>query len=76
MQKSSNSALRWGCQDLQKRDLIKLTRKDLKAFISETLNKEKKKQATLKKPRAETAQKRQEQKQKKWEAIVEKVQDV
>lgn len=76
MQNSSNSALRWGCQDLQKRDLIKLTRKDLKAFISETLNKEKKKQTALKKPRTETAQKRQEQKQKNWEAIVEKVQDV
>lgn len=76
MQNSSNSALRWGCQDLQKRDLIKQTRKDLKTFISETLNKEKKKQATLKKPRTESAQKRQEQKLKKWEAIVEKVQDV
>lgn len=76
MQNSSNSALRWGCQDLQKRDLIKQTRKSVQRFITENLNKEKEKERTLKKPRTETAQKRQEQKQKKWAAIVEKVQDV
>lgn len=76
MQNTSDSALRWGCQDLQKRDLIKQTRKSVQQFITENLNKGKKKEAALKKPRTESAQKRQEQKLKKWEAIVEKVQDV
>lgn len=76
MQNTSDSAVRWGCQDLQKRDLIKQTRKSVQRFITENLNKEKKKQAALKKPRTEAVQKRQEQKQKRWEAIVEKVQDV
>lgn len=76
MQNSSNFVLRWGCQDLQKRDLIKQTRKSVQRFVTESLNKEKEKERTLKKPRTEIAQKRQEQKQKKWAAIVEKVQDV
>ena len=76
MQNISLSSLRWGCQDLQKRDLIKQTRKSVQRFITENLNKEKEKEVALKKPRTETVQRQQEQKLKKWEAIVGKVQDV
>ena len=57
-QNSSNSVLRWGCQDLQRKDLIKAVRSAAKKEISAMEKKVATKTASLKKPRSEAAQQR------------------
>ena len=55
-QSTNDSVLRWGCQDLQKRDLVKSVRSVAKKYIH-TLEKEaEKKTANLKKARSAAAQ--------------------
>ena len=58
MQNASNNVQRWGCQDLQKKDLVRSIRSNSKKYIN-TLKKEAQaKTESLKKPRATQAQKR------------------
>lgn len=76
MQNSSNSVLRWGCQDLQKKDLIKQTRANVRKFIASSQKEEQTKETALKKPRSASAQKCHEQKMKERETTVSKVQEI
>ena len=55
-QNSSNSVLRWGCQDLQKKDLITAVRSAAKKQIHAIEKDAEVKTASLKKPRSEAAQ--------------------
>ncbi|MBQ8271990.1 MAG: DUF1768 domain-containing protein [Tidjanibacter sp.] len=55
-QNTSNSVLRWGCQDLQKKDLIKAVRSAAKKEISAIEKEVAAKTASLKKPRSEAKQ--------------------
>lgn len=55
-QNTSNSVLRWGCQDLQRKDLIKAVRSAAKKEISAIEKEVSAKTASLKKPRSEAAQ--------------------
>ena len=55
-QNTSNSVLRWGCQDLQKKDLIKSVRSVAKKHINTIKKEHQIKESTLKKPRSESAQ--------------------
>lgn len=55
-QNTSNSVLRWGCQDLQRKDLIKAVRSAAKKEISAMEKKVATKTASLKKPRSEAKQ--------------------
>jgi transcriptional regulator len=56
LQNSSNSVLRWGCQDLQKKDLVKSVRSVAKKHIHTIEKEAMTKTALLKKPRSITAQ--------------------
>ena len=76
MQNSSNLVLRWGCQDLQKKDLIKRTRVSVRKYIASCQKEEQTKENKLKKPRTESAQKCHEQKMKGRETAVSKVQKI
>lgn len=55
-QNTSNSVLRWGCQDLQKKDLIRAVRSAAKKQIHAIEKDAEVKTASLKKPRSEAAQ--------------------
>ena len=55
-QNTSNSVLRWGCQDLQKKDLIKSVRSKAKKHINTLIKEVEQKTLSLKKPRSESAQ--------------------
>lgn len=57
-QNSTNSVLRWGCQDLQKKDLVSAVRSAAKKQIHATEKEAEAKTASLKKPRSEAAQQR------------------
>lgn len=57
-QNSTNSVIRWGCQDLQKKDLISAVRSAAKKQIHATEKEAEAKTASLKKPRSEAAQQR------------------
>ena len=52
MQNSTNSVLRWGCQDLQKKDLIKAVRASTSKYIRSVEKEAMTKTASLKKPRS------------------------
>ena len=56
MQNSTNSVLRWGCQDLQKKDLVSAVRSAAKKHIHSIEKEAIAKTASLKKPRSEAAQ--------------------
>lgn len=58
MQNTSNSVLRWGCQDLQKKDLVKKIRSNSTKYITTIKKEAEAKTASLKKPRSTQAQKR------------------
>lgn len=58
MQNTNESVLKWGCQDLEKKSLIKEMRKQVKRGITELEKSAKAKTASLKKPRSAEAQKR------------------
>ena len=55
-QNSSSSVIRWGCQDLQKKDLIRAVRSAAKKQIHAIEKEAAAKTASLKKPRSEAAQ--------------------
>ena len=55
-QNTSNSVLRWGCQDLQKKDLIKRVRTNTRKHINTLIKETEQKTLSLKKPRSESAQ--------------------
>ena len=55
-QNTSNSVLRWGCQDLQKKDLIKSVRTNTRKHINTLIKETEQKTLSLKKPRSESAQ--------------------
>ena len=55
-QNSTNSVLRWGCQDLQKKDLVKSVRSAATKYINTIKKAAKTKTISLKKPRSIAAQ--------------------
>ena len=55
-QNTSNSVLRWGCQDLQKKDLVKSVRSNAKKHINTLIKEVEQKTLSLKKTRSESAQ--------------------
>lgn len=55
-QNSTNSVLRWGCQDLQKKDLVRSVRSAAKRHIHALEKEAEIKTTSLKKPRSVTAQ--------------------
>ena len=58
MQNTNESVLKWGCQDLEKKSLIKEMRKQVQKAIRELQKSAKVKTDSLKKPRSAQAQKR------------------
>lgn len=76
MQNTTESVLKWGCQDLQKKDLIKQTRISVRRYISALRKEAISREETLKNPRTEAAQKRHEQKMKQMKSNIDKVQKV
>ena len=57
MQNSTNSVLRWGCQDLQKKDLVRAVRTSTGRYIRSFEKDALAKTASLKKPRSASKQK-------------------
>lgn len=76
MQNTTESVLKWGCQDLQKRDLIKQTRNSVRRYISALRKEAISREETLKHPRTEAAQKRHEQKMRQMKSNIDKVQEI
>lgn len=76
MQNTTESVLKWGCQDLQKRDLIKQTRNSVRRYISALRKEAISREETLKNPRTEAAQKRHEQKMRQMKSNIDKVQEI
>lgn len=74
MQNTTESVLKWGCQDLQKKDLIKQTRNSVRRYISALRKEAISREGTLKNPRTEAAQKRHEQKMRQMKSNIDKVQ--
>lgn len=58
MQNTNESVLKWGCQDLEKKSLIKEMRKQVQKAIRELQKSAKVRTDSLKKPRSAEAQKR------------------
>lgn len=63
-QNSTNSVLRWGCQDLQKKDLVKSVRSAAKKHMHTIDKNAKIRTASLKKPRSIAAQQKADDKLK------------
>jgi predicted NAD-dependent protein-ADP-ribosyltransferase YbiA (DUF1768 family)/DNA-binding XRE family transcriptional regulator len=63
-QNSTNSVLRWGCQDLQKKDLVGAVRSTAKKYIHAIEKEAEVKTSALKKPRSIAAQQRADMKLK------------
>ena len=63
-QNTTNSVLRWGCQDLQKKDLVKSVRSAARRHIHNIEKEAEVKASVLKKPRSTTAQQKVEAKLK------------
>lgn len=76
MQNTTESVLKWGCQDLQKKDLIKQTRISVRRYISALRKAAISREETLKNPRTASAQKRHEQKMKQFESNISKIQKI
>lgn len=76
MQNSTNSVLRWGCQDLQKKDLIRAVRTSTGRFLRSFEQEALKKTASLKKPRSVSKQKSYDDKLKAQIQSMEKVVDI
>lgn len=64
MQNTSNSVLRWGCQDMQKKDLVKSVYADATKCINAMAKADTLKTAELKIPRSKNAQERHDMKMK------------
>lgn len=73
MQNTSNSVLRWGCQDLQKKDLVKQTRSAVSRFLREQEKELVLRDESLKKPRSESAQQLHDAKLKAGNQAINKV---
>lgn len=56
MQNSTNSVLRWGCQDLQKKDLVRAVRASASKYIRSVEKEAMARTASLKKPRSTSNQ--------------------
>ena len=76
MQRTNESVLKWGCQDLEKRDLINKTRSSVRRYISALQKEAISREETLKNPRTASAQKRHEQKMKQFESNIGKIQKI
>lgn len=76
MQNSSNSVLRWGCQDLQKKDLIRKTRAAVSRFLRVQEKQMILRDEALKKPRTEPAQHLHDAKIKASNQAISKVCDI
>lgn len=76
MQNTTESVLKWGCQDLQKKDLIKQTRNSVRRYISAIRKEAISREETLKNPRTAAAQKRHEQKMRQMKSNIDKVQEI
>lgn len=76
MQRTNESVLRWGCQDLEKRDLINKTRNSVIKYITCLKKEEIRREKKLKHPRTEAAQKRHEQKMRQMKSNINKVQEI
>lgn len=76
MQNTTESVLKWGCQDLQKKDLIKQTRNSVRRYISALRKEAISREETLKNPRTASAQKRHAQKMRQMKSNINKVQEI
>ena len=76
MQRTNESVLKWGCQDLEKRDLIIKTRNSVIKYITYLQKKEICREEKLKHPRTEAAQKRHAQKMRQMKSNINKVQEI
>lgn len=76
MQNTTNSVLRWGCQDLQKKDIIKDMRSNAKKAINSIKKAEKAKTEALKKPRNKDAQEKRDMKIEARINAMEKMADI
>lgn len=76
MRRTNASVLKWGCQDLEKRDLINKTRNSVRKYITDLRKEEICREEKLKHPRTESAQKRHQQKMKQFESNVGKIQEI
>ena len=72
-QNTSNSVLRWGCQDLQKKDLVKSVRSAATKYINTIKKAAKTKTSSLKKPRSIAAQQKVDAKLKTQIQAMEKM---
>lgn len=76
MKRTNESVLKWGCQDLEKRDLINKTRNSVRKYITDLRKEEICREEKLKHPRTESAQKRHQQKMKQFESNIGKIQEI
>ena len=76
MQRTNASVLKWGCQDLEKRDLINKTRNSVRKYITDLRKEEICREEKLKHPRTEAAQKRHAQKMRQMKSNIDKVQEI
>lgn len=75
-QNSNDSVLRWGCQDLQRKDVVKEMRSKAKKYINQIVKEDKKKTASLKKPRSKAAQEKHDVKLNAQIQAMEKLLDI
>ena len=76
MKRTNESVLKWGCQDLEKRDLINKMRNSVRKYITDLRKEEICREEKLKHPRTESAQKRHQQKMKQFESNIGKIQEI
>lgn len=76
MKRTNESVLKWGCQDLEKHDLINKTRNSVRKYITDLRKEEICREEKLKHPRTESAQKRHQQKMKQFESNIGKIQEI
>lgn len=76
MKQTNESVLKWGCQDLEKRDLINKMRNSVRKYITDLRKEEICREEKLKHPRTESAQKRHQQKMKQFESNIGKIQEI
>lgn len=76
MKRTNESVLKWGCQDLEKRDLINKTRNSVRKYITDLRKEEICREEKLKHPRTESVQKRHQQKMKQFESNIGKIQEI
>ena len=75
-QNTSNSVLRWGCQDLQRKDIVKEMRSRAKKYMNQIQRDDEMKTASLKKPRSKSAQEKHDAKLKTQIQAMEKLLEI